>query len=206
MSDPTTPRIPPLPKERWDDEVKDALRVGFPSAAKRILAEDGKPMPVPNVLGTLLNNPQIAGPFLQFNRVLLEKPSLGHRLREVLVLRVAWRTKAPYEWVQHTLLGVQVGLSADEIRAIIGDLDAWKGSALELDLLRATDQMLDGYRVDDATWARLAKELDERQLIEVIFTVGTYTMLAMAFNSFGLQLDPGLAPPDGLPIPEPELG
>ena len=46
--------------------------------------------------------------------------------------------------------------------------------------------------------ARLAERFDERQLVELVFVVGTYTCLAMAFNSFGLELDdeldPSLAP------------
>ena len=37
----------------------------------------------------------------------------------------------------------------------------------------------------------LAEQLDERQLVELVFVVGTYTCLAMAFNSFGVQLEPG---------------
>ena len=68
--------------------------------------------------------------------------------------------------------------------------NAW--TPLEADLLAATDQLIDDYRVDDDTWARLAEHLDERQLVELVFVVGTYTALAMAFNSFGLQLDPEL--------------
>ena len=66
------------------------------------------------------------------------------------------------------------------------------GRPLEADLLAATDQLIDGYRIDDDTWGRLAEQLDERQLVELVFVVGTYTGLAMAFNSFGLQLDPEL--------------
>ena len=31
-----------------------------------------------------------------------------------------------------------------------------------------------------------------RQLVELVFVVGTYTGLAMVFKSFGLQLDPEL--------------
>jgi 4-carboxymuconolactone decarboxylase len=34
--------------------------------------------------------------------------------------------------------------------------------------------------------------LDQRQLMDLVFTVGAYDLLAMAFNSFGLELDPGL--------------
>ena len=66
-------------------------------------------------------------------------------------------------------------------------------SDLDGTLLHATDELLDDHCVSDATWAELATHLDERQLVEVVFAVGTYTCLAMAFNSFGLELDPDLA-------------
>ena len=38
-------------------------------------------------------------------------------------------------------------------------------------------------------------------MLEVLFVVGTYTMLAMAFNSLGVQLDPELDPASGPAIP-----
>jgi hypothetical protein len=43
--------------------------------------------------------------------------------------------------------------------------------------------------VTDPTWAVLAGELDEHQLMDLIFTVGAYDLLAMAFRSFGIELD-----------------
>ena len=92
--------------------------------------------------------------------------------------------------------------TAAEIDAIASRADTEAWSALDADVLSATDQLLDGYRIDDDTWGRLAQRFDERQLMEVAFIVGTYTCLAMAFNSFGLELDPELGdvtpplPPD----------
>jgi hypothetical protein len=74
-------------------------------------------------------------------------------------------------------------------------------SALEADLLTATDELLDDFRVSDATWTRLAESLDVRQLIEMLFVVGTYTTLAMVFSSLGVQLDPELDPASGPAIP-----
>ena len=50
--------------------------------------------------------------------------------------------------------------------------------------------------ISDATWAGLTRSFEQRQLMDLVFTVGTYTLLAMAFNSFGIQLDPGLDPGD----------
>jgi alkylhydroperoxidase family enzyme len=109
-----------------------------------------------------------------------------------MILRVAWRTRAPYEWAQHVRMARSCGITAEEIGAIASGAEAGTWSPLEAHLLGATDQLLDQYRIDDDTWARLAEHLDERRLMEVTFVVGTYACLAMAFNSFGLELDPEL--------------
>ena len=46
--------------------------------------------------------------------------------------------------------------------------------------------------IGDATWAVLAAELDEQQLMDLVFTVGAYDVLAMALKSFRVQLDDDL--------------
>lgn len=193
------PRIAPLPKEQWGDDERSALERGFGAGAAEALTSDAPDaMHVPNVVSTLLRHPGLTGPFLAYNNTLLRKPTIDDRHRELMILRVAWRTRAPYEWLQHVKIARTCGITDDEIAAVADGAvdDAW--SPLEADLLAATDQLLDHYRIDDDTWARLAEQLDERRLIEVTFVVGTYTCLAMAFNSFGLELDAGLddvAPP-----------
>ena len=68
-----------------------------------------------------------------------------------------------------------VGITPEEIAAIADGAGTGGGPPLEADLLAATDQLIDGYRVDDDTWKRLAEQLDERQLVELVFVVGTYT-------------------------------
>ena len=47
--------------------------------------------------------------------------------------------------------------------------------------------------MSDGTWQVLAGELDEQQLMDLVFTVGAYDLLAMAFRSFGVELDADLA-------------
>jgi alkylhydroperoxidase family enzyme len=184
--------LAPVPRETWTDDVVGALRVGFSDEVAQRFARIGPDaVPVPNVLGTLLHHPSLAGPFLAYNNVLLQTPVLEPRVRELMILRVAWRTRSRYEFVQHARLAARLGITDDEIVAIVGDTgDAW--SPLERAVLEATNQLVDRYCVDDATWNRLAEHLDERQLVEVVFVVGTYVGLAMAFNSFGLQVDPEL--------------
>jgi 4-carboxymuconolactone decarboxylase len=191
--DASSPRIAPLPRGQCGDDVRVALSNAFSDAvAARFLSTGPDAMPMPNVLATLMHNPALAGPFLAYNQVLLQTPALDHRMRELMILRVAWLTRSRYEWAQHVRMAARVGITPDEIDTIARGADSPAWTQLEADLLAATDQLVDHYRVDDDTWVRLAGQLDERQLIELVFVVGTYTGLAMAFNSFGLQLDPEL--------------
>ena len=201
------PRLAPLPVERWDDDARAALQAGFGKEATDRFLSSGPDAPrVPNVLTTLMHHPGLAGPFLAFNRVLLFTPAAsspgcasswccgwrGGRARPTSGCSTcAWRKAC--------------GITPDEVEAIAAGADndaTW--TPLEADLLAATNELIDGYRIDDATWARLAEHLDERQLVEVVFVVGTYTCLAMAFNSFGLELDPELRTLAAPPLPDSE--
>jgi 4-carboxymuconolactone decarboxylase len=198
----SSPRIPPRPPDEWDDDAVAALRDAFGTdAADRLLSDDPATPPMPNVLATLLRHPALTGPFLTYNNVLLRTPTLEPRWRELIVLRVAWRTRSEYEWAQHVRMAARVDITADEVDAVAQGAEADSWSPLEADLLRATDELLDGSRIRDDTWARLEGTLDERQLIELTFVVGTYTCLAMVFNSIGLPLDRELGGVAPLPSP-----
>lgn len=59
-------------------------------------------------------------------------------------------------------------------------------------LIAAVDELTGSSAVSDATYAGLAAELSERQLIDLVFLIGTYSLLSAAFNTFGVELDPGL--------------
>jgi alkylhydroperoxidase family enzyme len=190
------PRLAPLPRDRWDDETLAAMSAGMPARiADRIFSTEPGTPPVPNVMATFANHPKLAAPLLAFTGVLMNSPETTMRQRELMVLRVGWRTGSTYEWAQHNQLAPKYGITPEELVAVSQGADADCWTPLEKDLLRATDQLVDQFRIDDETWARLAEQLSERQLFEIVFVVGTYTSMAMAFNSFGMQLDAGLRPP-----------
>lgn len=190
----STPRIAPLPIDEWDNKATAAVASAFGTAGVEAFRRAGA---APNVLATMVHHPSLARAFNRLGNVLLSKPAIGHRERELMLLRVAWRTRAEYEWVHHVRQAEHYGLDAADVQGVIdGHCGQW--SALERDLVAAADQLLDHYRIDDVTWQRLAVHLDDRQLVELPFIVGTYTCLAMAFNSWNLQLEEGLDA-DGVP-------
>ncbi|MFA5883262.1 MAG: carboxymuconolactone decarboxylase family protein [Acidimicrobiia bacterium] len=190
MSEPQ--RVAPLTPSEFGEEEIAALRSFVGDAGvERFLSDSPDAPPLPAVLGTLIRHPRLAAKWLPYNDVLLRSGTLDPRQRELVILRVGWRTGSEYEWLQHVRLGRGLGITDAEVDAITG-AGAHEWSPPEADLLAATDELLDAYRVSDDTWARLAVHFDQRQLMELVFVVGTYTCLAMAFRSFGVQLDADL--------------
>jgi alkylhydroperoxidase family enzyme len=176
----------PLPVGEWDADAVETLRQAFPAGVIDQMRVSGQ---APNVLATMLHHPGLPGPFTIFGNVLLRKPTIGHRNRELMLLRVAWRTGAVYEWVHHVLLASQYDITKDDISALVDGTTSKTWTARERDLVVATDELLDSYRISDETWRRLAQHFTEEQLVEIPFVVGTYTCLAMAFNSWNLQIE-----------------
>ena len=177
------------------------LRGHLRTAEKYLSGEPDAPR-LPNVLGILGHQLSLGSAWLHYNGVLLQDVSLEPRLRELLILRVAWKSRQRYEWVQHARLGQQAGLTYAQVEAVTrgADDDVW--TPLERLLLAATDQLIDAHRVDDATWRALQGEMDGGQLLEVLFVVGSYLCLALVFNSVGLELDADMDPAAAPDLPE----
>jgi AhpD family alkylhydroperoxidase len=188
---PRAPRLAPRPVEGWDRADRELLR-GRLAAADRYLSGRPDAPPLPGILGLLGHHPRLAADWLAFSGGLLDHPTLDPRDRELLILRVAWRTGCRYEWVQHARMARDAGLTPEQVAAVAAepshDAACWDDD--QRTLLRAADEMVDAHRVGDATWERLAARLDEPALLEVLFVVGSYLCLALVLNSTGLEPDP----------------
>jgi len=145
-----------------------------------------------NVLGMLALHPELTTAFHTFNGHVLFATTLSVRQRELIVLRVAAVRGSDYEWAQHAVLAGDAGIAADEVARIAAGPDAPGWAPLDAALLRAVDELIAEAMITDATWAALAAEMDTKQLMDVIFTVGAYDVLAMALRSFGIELDADL--------------
>ena len=172
--------------------MREAIGAMRPADARLpAFKQEGRPKGL-NALGTLARHPVLARAFNTFNGHLLFGTTLSPRQRELLVLRVATLRDCAYEWAQHEVLAGDVGISPEDITRIVEGPDAPGWSVSDAALLRAVDELVTDALVSDATWKELAAELDEQQLMDLVFTVGAYDLLAMAFRSFGVQLDEDL--------------
>jgi alkylhydroperoxidase family enzyme len=174
------PRVAPLQDSELTDEQREALKPMFATGR-----------PVLNIFRTLARAPKALARFNEWGSyVLSRRNSLSAREREIVILRVGYLCKSGYEFTQHTRIGLDAGLSQDEIGRIKAGADAgWSPS--EAALIRAADELVRDHFVTDATWAALSQHFDEKQRMDVVFTAGQYTQVSMFLNTFGVQLDAG---------------
>ncbi|HEX4218902.1 MAG TPA: carboxymuconolactone decarboxylase family protein [Acidimicrobiales bacterium] len=187
------PRIPPLAPADWPEEMRGALAAIRPAHPRHPFPprDPGRPQGL-NVLGTLAHHPTLTHAYHTFNGHVLFTTTLSPRQRELLVLRVAAVRQATYEWRQHVVLAGDAGITGEEVEWIAEGPTAPGWSPIDRAMVSAVDELLDDALVADGTWEVLAAELDVEQLMDLVFTVGAYDLLAMAFRSFGIQLDDDL--------------
>jgi 4-carboxymuconolactone decarboxylase len=172
---PTSPRLDPLSDEEMDDETRALVPAGSL-----------------NIFRTLARHPKLLKRWLVFGNHVLAKSSLPERERELVILRIGWRCGAEYEFGQHTIIGKRAGITEDEVRALTRDLEDGGWSDADRTLLVAVDELHDDQCITGQTWAALAQRWSEHQLLDLVFTVGQYTMVSMALNSLGVARDDGV--------------
>ena len=146
----------------------------------------------PNLFSSLVRHPALFEVWLPFCLRLLRCPEFPERQRELVILRVAWRSRAGYEWAHHARLSRRAGLSEADIRAVAEDLDD-RWSSTELDLLRAVDELYETQTLCEETWDRLRGFLNAEQLITLPMLVGHYILLAGTLNSLEIPIDERVA-------------
>ncbi|MFF0081841.1 carboxymuconolactone decarboxylase family protein [Streptomyces canus] len=191
---PTEPRIAPLPVRQWPPQMREALAALTPPVPRHPVPQKGADRPKGlNALGILARYPELTRAFNVFNGHLLFATTLTIRQRELLVLRISALRGATYEWKQHVWIARhEAGMTDEEIARVAEGPDAPGWSDEERNLLRAVDELIADACITDATWRELAAVLDEHQLMDMVFSVGAYDTIAMAFKTFKVVLDDDL--------------
>lgn len=176
----------------WDDTTLDALSV-FPTVRDFILNnyKEGQARGM-NGVGAMLRHPTLAKAFLTFNNHIAMASTVSKRIRELLILRAGWLRGAEYEFQQHVILGLRAGLTEAEIERITYGPNAEGWDAVDAALLRATDELVANAYINEETYAALVQHFNNEQLLDIVFAIGCYEMLAMVFNTFHVPFEESL--------------
>lgn len=173
---PSRPRIAALTA---DDPVAQRVTIGSDR-------NGGQPL---NIFLTLARNEKLLANFSRLGGHLLFSGSIPPRERELVILRVGWRAQSEYEFGQHTVIGLDAGLTPDEIERLATEGTAgW--SAADAALLRLADELCHDDVVSEASWSELAGRWSDEHLLELLVLAGYYRMVSGMLNSAGVALEP----------------
>ena len=171
------PRLAPLA----DDEIPDAAR------------EVIERWPY-NLHRTLARSPETLNRWLPYAEHILRDNALPEREREIAILRVAWNARSRYEWGLHGRLARSLGFTDADLAAVVEGADAAHWSEAEAALVRGADEIMQDWKLSDATWAVLARHFDDRQLIDYIFVTCQFLLVAVTLESLRIPLEEGIEP------------
>jgi 4-carboxymuconolactone decarboxylase len=195
-------RIRPIEPSEWSPKILNKIesigRVRLSADEDQQNASNGiEQKRPPSMLKTVAHHPDLVVPLLDFATVISHNGTISPRESELLALRVAWNCRSEFEWGHHADYARDAGLSDEEIARVPVGAKASGWSPADRTLLEAADELHANQQISDEVWSKLAATYSEKQLIEILFVVGEYTMLSMVVNSSGVELEDGY---DRLPI------
>jgi 4-carboxymuconolactone decarboxylase len=144
----------------------------------------------PALFRTLAHHPALLRRVNALGGLFLTASELPARERELVIVRVAWRTGSDYELAHHVELGRRADLTEEELSWLTSPDGTWRSQ--DGALVHLVDDLVAHDVVRDVTWASLASRWDDAQLLELLVLVGFYRMLAGLLNSVRVPLDPWL--------------
>jgi 4-carboxymuconolactone decarboxylase len=140
--------------------------------------------PIPTV-AVLAHTPRLLGPFLGWASAIALEGALPKRDHELVALRAIHHCHSEFERVEHSEFARRAGITDAELSRVELDdaADAPVWAEHEAALLHATDELVSGWTIGDATWAVLARHYSAGQLVEIPFVAGQYVMLSMVANA-----------------------
>ncbi len=154
-----------------------------------------------SVFRVLLNHPALAKELsATLNMLLFEGNKLNARLRELIIMRIAWKTGSLYEWTQHWRVARLLEIAEADLVAVRHWERADALSPLDKAAMCAVDETLDEGMISDATWTELARGLPGREeQIELVIAIGNWIMFSQLLQSLKIPLEEGVEPwpPDG---------
>ncbi|WP_406446068.1 carboxymuconolactone decarboxylase family protein [Streptomyces sp. NBC_01613] len=149
-------------------------------------------LPVPlNAFRMLSHAPPLTDTAIDLGMAVLRESTLEVRLRELVIMAVAAGTDCAYESVQHRPIALHAGATPAQLTAIAER----RSSGPEFDgpdsaAVTAAYELMSGHTLSEGTLAALRACFTDRQVVEIVTTVGYYVMLAGLMNGLGVDVDP----------------
>lgn len=147
----------------------------------------------------LAHHPNVLKGICALVESLLFQSTVPVRLRELMIMRIAWVTRSSYEWAQHWRIARNAGVPEEDLLAVRDWRASTRLQPADRAVLGAVDDTLQRGKVSDAVWRECAQYLDRPALIEMTAAIGFWHMFSELLRTLDVPLEEGveLWPPDG---------
>ena len=122
--------------------------------------------------------------------------SLDLSLRELILLIAARNFDAQYSWNAHIDKCVDAGVSREALEQLARKERPNFGDHQDQEVIyKFCTELLEDHFVTDATFAQALELFDSQGCVDIIGTLGNYSMLAFCLNAFQVDLQPDREPP-----------
>ena len=182
------PSVPMLPKEEAKRRAKEqGIQERFAELC---------------VFRILLTHPSLAREVANtLTSLLFEDNVLDPRLRELLIMRIAWVRGSDYEWTQHWRVARGLDIPRADLVAVQNWNQASHLSDADRAVLQATDDCLDVGFIQPSTWDSIKVHLKTKaEHIELVLAIGNWMQFAQLLRSLDVPLEDGVRswPPTGV--------
>ena len=175
-------------KELLENEMTDAQKEVYRAACASPRGRLGPPTNV------LLRNPHLAKQSQKVGDYVRFQSGLPRRISEFAIIITARYWTAQYEWFIHCPLAIKAGLSTETAAQLAQGL---RPTSMTEDEVAAYDfcmEMHQSKEVSDTTYHAAIKHFGEEGMVDLIGTLGYYTLISMCLNVNQVPLPPGATP------------
>lgn len=180
----TTQRFRPL---SLDEMTPDQRRV-----AESILAGPRKSLSGP--FSAFLYSPETGDRAQKLGEQVRFHNSLPEKLKELAILVVARHWTAQFEWYAHHRMALEAGLRPAIAEAIAEGRRPSDMDAEEAAIYAFAAELLETKEVGDATFKAVADRFGEQGVVDLIATMGYYTLVSMTLNVNRFPIPEGAVP------------
>jgi 4-carboxymuconolactone decarboxylase len=166
--------------------VEESARLGEKLGIDRSFATS-------NVFRGLLISPSAAAGFYAVANALLFQNKVAARTRELMILRIGWRTGSEYVFCNHVPFSRDLGIPDEEILGVRDPQRCHAYSKTDRAVLHLADELHEHAEVTRSTWAVLEKAFAPVELVELLLIAGFWRMAAGFVKSINIPLDAGVA-------------
>jgi alkylhydroperoxidase family enzyme len=146
-------------------------------------------VPPLNIFKALANSEAVVTGLIELGGALRATGTLDKQLKELIILRVGFQSRAKYEVHQHRQVARVLQIAPEKIEALQGSLDASIFTPLERDVLLLTDALLENVKAPAHLLAPVVEALSAGELVEVFTVVGLYMLVCRVLENLEIDVE-----------------